>query len=100
MSAARSLIPRSPLRRSALRARECWTPLFMSAGGPDRIRTGDLLPAEQALYQLSYRPSLTRENTLPPDSKPRKRRHQAARAPTQIVVKCTGPHASITFHVG
>ena len=33
--------------------------------GPDRIRTGDLLPAEQALYQLSYRPSLTCGNASP-----------------------------------
>jgi hypothetical protein len=27
------------------------------AGGPEGIRTPDLLPAEQALYHLSYRPS-------------------------------------------
>lgn len=30
-----------------------------SSGGPDRIRTGDLLIANEALYQLSYGPALT-----------------------------------------
>ena len=34
-------------------------------GGPDRIRTDDLLPAEQALYQLSYRPMFTCGNAPP-----------------------------------
>ena len=28
----------------------------MSPGGPERIRTADLLIANEALYQLSYRP--------------------------------------------
>src|SRR5205823_12234406 len=38
-----------------------------SPRGPDRIRTGDLLPAEQALYQLSYRPSSSMWRLSPQD---------------------------------
>ena len=32
------------------------TLIFSHLGGPDRIRTGDLLIANEALYQLSYGP--------------------------------------------
>src|SRR5947208_7773715 len=34
-----------------------WLGKHMSASGTEGIRTPDLLPADQALYQLSYRPA-------------------------------------------
>ena len=39
----------------------------LGAGGPDRVRTDDLLDANQALSQLSYGPSYRRPNTLVKD---------------------------------
>lgn len=40
-------------------------------GGADRIRTGDLLDAIQALCQLSYNPTVYKQdNTIPKENKP------------------------------
>ena len=47
-----------------------YRPVFLApfgAGGPDRVRTDDLLDANQALSQLSYGPSYRRPNTLVKD---------------------------------
>ena len=42
-------------------------PILANGGGPDRVRTDDLLDANQALSQLSYGPSYRRPNTLVKD---------------------------------
>src|SRR5437879_2057039 len=58
--------PDSPISSMA----KAFNPLSLTlfrGGGPDGIRTRDLLPAEQALYQLSYRPS-SGESTKAPDA--------------------------------